>query len=96
MSTLFGVKVEADGVRDIIEIAQRSNGVRWTTPWATLLPDELEVLPLDNTPQGIYTIGDIRKEVEGRCVHPYNRLHWVNSLVFCNKCKTTLGEDNRN
>ena len=29
----------------------------------TLLPDETKVIPLDNTAQGIYTIGDIKKQI---------------------------------
>ena len=24
------------------------------------------------------------------CVHPFKRLQWVNEVVFCNKCSTTL------
>ena len=24
------------------------------------------------------------------CEHPFTRLQWVNDIVFCNKCKTTL------
>ena len=31
---------------------------------AQLLPDDLEVIPLDNSAQGIYTIGDIRKAID--------------------------------
>lgn len=26
----------------------------------------------------------------GECEHPFNRLHWVDNVVFCNKCKKTL------
>jgi len=29
------------------------------------LPDDTEVIPIDNSPQGIYTIGDIRKAING-------------------------------
>ena len=24
------------------------------------------------------------------CEHPFKRLHWVDGVVFCNKCKKTL------
>lgn len=49
---------------DFIEVAFRSRGVRWTNELAPLLSDEIKVYPLDNTAQGIYTIGDIRDEIE--------------------------------
>lgn len=74
MSTTFGVQVEFDdaGVvetddgRYFVEVAFRSsNGIRFTNPLAALLPDEIEVVALDNTPQGIYTIGDIKREING-------------------------------
>jgi len=46
---------------DLIEIAFRSsNGCRFTNPIAHLLDDDLEVYPLDNSAQGIYTIKDIK------------------------------------
>lgn len=32
-------------------------------PIISHLDDDVEVYPLDNGPQGIYTIGDIRKEI---------------------------------
>ena len=28
------------------------------------------------------------------CEHPFKRLHWVDTTVFCNKCKTTLIKTN--
>jgi hypothetical protein len=42
----------------------RGNGNKnsgWLTEWAELLPDETRVYALDNTQQGIFTIGDIKK-----------------------------------
>jgi len=42
----------------------RGNGgknSRWLKEWAELLPDETKVYALDNTPQGIFTIGDIKE-----------------------------------
>jgi hypothetical protein len=67
MSTTFGVKVPslyADGEFEEIEVAFRSSYVIWKNPLAQLLPDDLEVIPLDNSAQGIYTIGDIRKAID--------------------------------
>lgn len=40
------------------------SGGRWLNPIADLLPDDTKVWALDNTPQGIYTIGDIKKEIK--------------------------------
>ena len=62
MSTTFGVKIPTG---EIIPIARRigiGNGkvrVWFTEPLAELLPLELEVIAMDNTAQGIHTIGDI-------------------------------------
>ena len=67
MSTTFGVILK-DG--STAEIARRVGGgvlgaeMRFTDPWADLLSDETEVVPLDNTAQGIHTIGDIRAHIE--------------------------------
>jgi hypothetical protein len=37
------------------------NNSRWLNPLASKLPDNTLVFPLDNTAQGIYTIGDIKQ-----------------------------------
>jgi len=68
MSTTFAVKVPSvrlyeDGEEVEVEVVFRSNGVRWLDPLAQLLPDDTEVIAVDNPPQGIYTIGDIRKKI---------------------------------
>ncbi len=60
MSTTFGVKTKDD----VVEVAFRSNGMRFINELAELLPNETEVIPLDNTAQGVYTIGDVKKEIE--------------------------------
>ena len=60
MSTTFGVKVKDD----YVEVAFRSNGMRFINALAHLLPDDTPVIPLDNTAQGVHTIGDIKKEIE--------------------------------
>ena len=37
---------------------------RWLKDWAKLLPDDHKVYALDNTQQGIFTIGDIKKFIK--------------------------------
>lgn len=50
---------------EIIVIAFRSSyGFVWKNSLAPFLPLETKVYPLDNTPQGIYTIGDIIKDIK--------------------------------
>lgn len=61
MSTTFGVKVKDN----IVEVAFRSNGMRFINALAHLLPDDTLVIPLDNTAQGVYTIGDIKRKIGG-------------------------------
>jgi hypothetical protein len=68
MSTTFGVKIPSTG--EIQPIARRvgiGNGkvsVFFTEPLAELLPDDMEVEAMDNSPQGIFTIGDIKEKIE--------------------------------
>ena len=62
MSTTFGVEIKNDGT--VMEVAFRSNGMRFTNSIAHLLPDDTPVIALDNTPQGVYTIGDIKVAIE--------------------------------
>jgi hypothetical protein len=49
-----------------IKVARQANGgaVYWTNDLAPLLPPDLKVYALDNTAQGIYTIGDIRDYIQ--------------------------------
>jgi len=44
-------------------VAFRSNTIGWRNDMARFLPDNTKVYPLDNSAQGIYTIGDIKKEI---------------------------------
>jgi hypothetical protein len=47
---------------DFIEIAYRVNKYTvFTNELASYLSDDLKVYPLDNTAQGVYTVGDIKK-----------------------------------
>ena len=65
MSTTFGVEIkDDDGIGDVVEVAFRSNGMRFINPLAHLLPDDTPVIALDNTSQGVYTIGDIKVAIE--------------------------------
>ena len=47
---------------DFIEVFFRGHIGWFTNDLAEYLPDDLKVYPLDNTAQGIYTIGDCKKE----------------------------------
>ena len=64
MSTTFGIRIPVAGERDeVVEVAFRTQWIRWRNPLAHLLPDDTEVEPLDNSAQGIYTIGDIKEAI---------------------------------
>jgi len=66
MSTTFAVET-INGEK--VEVAQRhgiGNGkvqFTWLAKLHSLLPDSTPVIPIDNTAQGIETIGDIRKAI---------------------------------
>ena len=67
MSTTFGIKVPSlydEEELETIEVAFRSSTIRWKNALAQALPDDVKVIPLDNTAQGIYTIGDIKREIK--------------------------------
>lgn len=75
MSTTFGVlkpNVALDKFNEdeLIPIAHRWGkagggvNVNWLNDLAPLLSDETKVYPLDNTSQGVETIGDLRKLVD--------------------------------
>ena len=77
MSTTFGIlttKVEHDKLvdedGDLLEYISkeifepvffRGNNSRWLKNWAKTLPDNHKVYAIDNTQQGIFTIGNIKK-----------------------------------
>ena len=46
----------------------RTNGghLRFMNPIAYLLPDDTKIWALDNSPQGLYTIGEVKKEMVDR------------------------------
>ena len=64
MSTTFGVNIKKGDQDEVVEVAFRSNGMRFINDLAHLLPDDTPEIALDNTPQGIHTIGDIKKAIE--------------------------------
>jgi len=69
MSTTFGITVPSsynEGETEIVEVAFRSGGIRWKNPLAQLLPDDTKVEPLNNSAQGIHTIGDIKKVINSQ------------------------------
>lgn len=61
MSTTFGVKIEDE----VIPVARRSGigngrvGINFTNKLAKLLPLNTPVEPIDNSAQGVKTIGDL-------------------------------------
>ena len=79
MSTTFGIPQNGKDIilendclpneyesEEFIEVAFRSNynNFIWKNEIAKFLPKDLKVYPLDNTAQGIYTIGDILNEMK--------------------------------
>jgi len=79
MSTTFGIPIrevdielgDENGIYDYIsedffqDVAVRSNSgkLRWVMALADELLDDTRVYAMDNSQQGIYTIGDIKNEI---------------------------------
>ena len=61
MSTTFGVQVGDE----LMPVARRNGigegrvGITFTNPLARLLPSDTQVVPMDNTAQGVETVGDL-------------------------------------
>ena len=68
MSTTFGVKIPSTGeiepIARRVGIGDRKVNVYFTNPLAELLPDDTEVEAIDNSQQGIFTIGDIKEKIK--------------------------------
>jgi len=70
MSTTFAVKTNNGEMKDVARRTGKAGGgisMYWTDSMAEMLPDDTIVEAVDNTPQGIFTIGDIKdamREVE--------------------------------
>jgi hypothetical protein len=64
MSTTFGI-ITKSGERPIARRVGSKNGAEmwFTDELAEMLPDNTPVEPLDNSAQGIYTIGDIKNHI---------------------------------
>ncbi|TXH40586.1 MAG: hypothetical protein E6Q97_39280 [Desulfurellales bacterium] len=73
MSTTFGI-LKAGLTWDeetpipgecFVKVAFRTNsgGMYWLNDAGTALPDDMKVYPIDNSAQGIHTIGDIKKAI---------------------------------
>lgn len=55
--------LEEEEYIEVVEVYFRGSfGGMWLNPLARFLPKETKVYALDNTAQGIYTIGDLLKE----------------------------------
>tara|TARA_R110000751_G_scaffold28319_6_gene73935 strand:+ start:1039 stop:1344 length:306 start_codon:yes stop_codon:yes gene_type:complete len=67
MSTTFGVQIPSTG--EVIEVARRVGrgplGIEltWTNELGELLPNNTEVIAMDNGQQGINTAGDIHFQI---------------------------------
>lgn len=62
MSTTFAIRTLNGELRDIARRVEGPDGAsfHWIDAMAELLPASTEVEATDNTPQGIFTIGDIK------------------------------------
>jgi len=61
MSTTFGVQLGDE----LMPVARRNGigagrvGITFTNPLVRLLPSDTQVVPMDNTAQGVETVGDL-------------------------------------
>ena len=65
MSTTFGIILRSGEEKPIARRVGGPNGAEmwFTDEIAEMLPDNTPVEPLDNSAQGIYTIGDIKNHI---------------------------------
>lgn len=63
MSTTFAIKLTSGETKDVARRVGGKNGAEmwFTDPMAELLPDNTPVIAVDNSSQGIHTIGDIKQ-----------------------------------
>lgn len=82
MSTKFGILTENVDHNKLVDeegdlhnyistsifepIFHRGSNSRWLNNIGPLLPDDTKVYPLDNTPQGIYTIKDCKEHLKNQ------------------------------
>jgi hypothetical protein len=67
----------------------RGRNDRWLSPFGEMLPRDMRVFPLDNSAQGIYTIGDIKDYLKSK-VNPIYKLNNSNGAMLCNKCRSVI------
>ncbi len=63
MSTTFAIKTNNGEMKNVARRVGAGGGkvnIYWTDSMAEMLPDDTVVEAVDNTPQGIFTIGDIK------------------------------------
>ena len=68
MSTTFGIITKSGDERPIARRVGGKNGAEmwFTDELAEMLPNDTPVEPLDNSAQGIHTIGDIKKHIRNQ------------------------------
>ena len=66
MSTTFAIRTNNGELRDIARRVGGPNGASmfWLDAMAELLPVSTQVEAIDNTPQGVFTIGDIKYHMD--------------------------------
>ena len=78
MSTTFAVVMKSG---EPVDVARRSGGEMWFINMfaAEMLPDDTNVIPTDNTAQGIYTIGDIRAAIGKQLAAEEDNEAWIDT-----------------
>ena len=71
MSTTFGIRIKKEGETKTIEVARRvarswGAEMTFTNDLSDVLSDDLLVVAMDNSHQGINTIGDIRNHIKNQ------------------------------
>ena len=71
MSTTFGIRIKKEGETKTIEVARRVSRswgaeMTFTNDLSDVLSDDLLVVAMDNSHQGINTIGDIRNHIKNQ------------------------------
>ena len=96
MSTTFGIKIDGEE-REIARRRGVGDGmveIIWLDELAKMLPRDTKVEALDNTPQGIYTIGDLQDydyRYNGLCHEIKVKDSIVESLIKKYKDRSEVG-----
>tara|TARA_R110000803_G_scaffold88934_1_gene156003 strand:- start:539 stop:868 length:330 start_codon:yes stop_codon:yes gene_type:complete len=95
MSTTFGVQIPSTG--EVIEVARRVGRgplgmeLTWTNELGELLPNNTEVIAMDNGQQGINTAGDIHFQIMKQNEFEENKMN--GDKQKCLFCELVNGED---